>query len=134
MPEPTPAAGRQFRWRGDLYDVPERILVPEVAIYERQAGMGLRSMTETEQSMVTFLVGLRRAGVVFTWPQAMADLPLEEFEEVRPPVADPDALVHDDDDAGETVDPTAAGAAAQAPEVAPATEPAPLTTSAAATG
>ena len=135
MPEPaTPVPGRQFRWRGDLYDVPDRVMVPEVAIYERQARTGLRQMTETEQTMVTFLVALRRAGIVFTWAQAMAELPLEEFEEVQPPPADPDVLAGDDDDQSEAVDPPAAGAAAPAPEVAPAPEPAPSTTCEPVTG
>lgn len=107
--------------------------MPEVAIYERQAGRGLRQMTSTEAIYVVYLVSLRRAGVVLSWQDAMTGLPLEEFEDVQREIPDDDTT---DDDGGqaETLDPTGAGSPPAPAAPQPEQDPAPLTTSQTATG
>ena len=86
----------RFRWNGNEYKVAEHVLVPEMSIVERAAGMDWDSLTGSERGQALALISLRRARVAMTWEEILR-VPPGDFELVgeTAPVEDPTAAVEE---------------------------------------
>lgn len=73
----------RFTFDGQEFEQVDRPLFGEMSFFERQAGVPLSKMTETERTMLLQLVALRRGGVFFTWQEAAETLSPADFEVVR---------------------------------------------------
>lgn len=85
----------RFRYDGQVFDEVDRPLTRELAVYERQAGQGIKSWTDAEQTMVLAAIAMRRRGVVLSWNDLMESSPADfdpvPDEDPVPQVPAPDA-------------------------------------------
>ena len=78
----------RFRYEGTEYELVAEPLVPEIAMAERAAKMGVNEFTFMERAQMQVWISLRRAGVMLTWAECM-QIPPGRFEEIEDSESDP---------------------------------------------